>query len=75
MKALKTGDNKTFRSFDADSVWQDDKWVVMDRELKFIACGAPDRDFARRARETEDGERIGKIIKRTPKTLTIQISK
>lgn len=67
---LRTGDIVKFNVSDTD-IMNTENWAFLSSEGMLL--GAASREIARFYREK--GERIAKIIKRTPKTVTVEISK
>lgn len=68
---LRTGDIKKFSN---DSFFAFDNWaVVFNDNKKLSAFGVPTRASARS--EKSNGERIAKILSRTKKTVTVEITK
>lgn len=74
-KTLKTGDVKKFKA--SDVILGDyAKWVVLDEGFQVVNRSST-RSSARRWRLSfyEAGDRIAKIIKRTPKYVFVEVSK
>ena len=67
---LRTGDIK---KFSADAFYPGDHWAVIFGDKKECAFGAPTRKKARDNKAS--GERIARVLSRTKKTVTVEITK
>lgn len=67
---LRTGDIKKFSAY---AFYPDDHWAVIFDDRKECAFGTPTRKEARDNKAS--GERIARVLSRTKKTVTVEITK